>query len=77
MLYRSIKPLVVDAVQVEEATDVRTNGGLVHAERGDWLLMDPQGNLVRFSDADFKCTFDPLRDSTPIELLREGRPCGC
>jgi len=70
MLYRSIKPMVVEAVQVEEATDVRTNGGLVHAERGDWLLRDPQGNLVRFSDADFKCTFDPLRDSTPIDLLR-------
>jgi len=77
MLYRSIKPLVVDAVQVEEATEVHTEGGLVHAERGDWLLRDPQGNLVRFSDADFKCTFDPLRDSTPLELLREGKSYGC
>ena len=77
MLYRSIKPLVVEAVQVEEATDVRTHAGNVHAERGDWLLTDAQGNLVRFSDADFKCTFDPLRESTPVGEFREGRSYGC
>jgi len=77
MLYRSIKPLVVEAVQVEEATDVRTEGGNIHAERGDWLLTDTQGNLVRFSDTDFKCTFDPLRDPTPVSDLREGKSYGC
>src|SRR5258708_15196510 len=37
MLYRNIKPLVVEAVQVKEAVDVPTNGGVLHAKRGDWL----------------------------------------
>ena len=77
MLYRSIKPLVVDAVQVQERTEVKTESGVIHAEKGDWLIRDPQGNLYRCDDMTFKSTYDTLADWTPVQDLAEGRPCGC
>jgi hypothetical protein len=77
MLYRSIKPLLVEAVQAKEPTDVPTEGGVVHVNPGDWLLRDPQGNLVRCDDVNFKCTYEPLEGSARLEEFREGKPCGC
>ena len=57
MLYRSIKPLVVDAVQVKEAGEVCTKEGTLRVKAGDWLVRDPQGNLARCDDINFKCTY--------------------
>jgi hypothetical protein len=77
MLYRSIKPLVVDAVQIEEATEVRTENGILHAQRGDWLIRDPQGNVIRCDDTTFKSTYDKLAGWQALESLQESKPCGC
>jgi hypothetical protein len=77
MLYRSIKPLLVEAVQMKEPADVATSGGVLHVNRGDWLVRDPQGNLVRFDDIQFKCTYELLESPARMEDLREGKPCGC
>jgi len=77
MLYRTIKPLIVDAVQVKEPGEVRTQDGVLHVKTGEWLVRDPQGNLVRCDDANFKCTYESLAHSARIEDLNEGKPCGC
>jgi hypothetical protein len=77
MLYRSIKPLVVDAIQVKESGEVCTKEGSLRVKAGDWLVRDPQGNLVRCDDINFKCTYESLALSSPIEELNEGKPCGC
>ena len=77
MLYRNIKPLLVEAVQVKEAVDVPTNGGVLHAKRGDWLIRDAQGNLTRCDDADFKCTFESLETSRSPEEFTEAKHWGC
>jgi hypothetical protein len=77
MLYRSIKPLLVEAVQVKEPADVSTPGGVVHVNAGDWLVRDPQGNLVRCDDIHFKCTYELLESSARLKEFREGKPCGC
>ncbi len=77
MVYRSIKPILVDAVQVKEAAEVPTLGGVLHLKAGDWLVRDPQGNLLRCNDIDFKCTYEVLNTSISIEELHEGKPCGC
>jgi hypothetical protein len=77
MLYRSIKPLVVDAVQVKESGEVRTQDGLLHVKAGDWLVRDAQGNLVRCDDINFKCSYESLADAGRIEDLHESKPCGC
>ena len=42
MLYRSIKPLIVDAIQVAEAKEIVTEGGLLRVNAGDWLIRDLQ-----------------------------------
>ena len=77
MVYRSIKPILVDAVQMKEASQVQTPGGVLHLQAGDWLVRDPQGNLVRVSDIDFKCTYEALNTSIPVEQLHESKPGGC
>ena len=40
MLYRSTREQVVEAIQVQEAMDVPTVGGILRAEAGDWLILD-------------------------------------
>lgn len=77
MLYRTIKPLVVDAIQVEESKEIVTGGGLLHVKAGDWLVRDAQGNLVRCDDITFKCTYESLANAGRVEDLREAKPCGC
>ena len=77
MVYRSIKPILVDAVQIKESSNVPTPGGLLHLEAGDWLVRDPQGNVARVNDIDFKCTYEALKTSVPVEQLHESKPCGC
>lgn len=77
MVYRSIKPILVDAVQFKEAANVPTSGGVLHLEPGDWLVRDPQGNVIRFSDIDFKSTYEALNTSVSVEQLHESKPCGC
>ena len=77
MVYRSIKPILVDAVQVKEAAEVRTPGGVLQLKAGDWLVRDPQGNLLRCNDIDFKCTYEAFKSPISLEDLCEGKPCGC
>ena len=77
MVYRSIKPILVDAVQVKEASDVAIPGGVLHLKAGDWLVRDSQGNAARYDDIDFKCTYEALNTSIPVEQLHESKPCGC
>ena len=71
MRYRSIKPLIVDAIQMNEPTDVQTCDGVLHAAAGDWLVRDPQGNAKFCDDLYFKKNYAPLKDSAPLEQFRE------
>jgi hypothetical protein len=77
MLYRTIKPLLVDAIQVKESGEIRMKDTVLHVQAGDWLIRDPQGNLVRCDDINFKCTYESIADEGRIEELHEARPCGC
>jgi hypothetical protein len=77
MLYRSVKPLLVEAVQAKETADIPTQGGVVHVNRGDWLVRDPQGNLLRCDDINFKSTYELLDSSARVDEMSESKPCGC
>jgi hypothetical protein len=77
MLYRSIKPLIIEAAQVQEAQDIPTEKGTLHVDAGDWVIRDPQGNLIRCDDMNFKCTYDVLNDFERLEQFSESKPCGC
>jgi hypothetical protein len=77
MIYRTVKPLLVDAMQMKEPAEVKTNGGLLHVKAGDWLIRDAQGNLIRCDDLNFKCSYKLQDSRSDPEYLSEGRPCGC
>jgi hypothetical protein len=77
MIYRTVKPLVVDAVQVGESQDVPTRGGLLHLKPGDWLIRDAHGNLMRCDDINFKCSYEAMDGRSELESFAEGKPCGC
>jgi len=76
-LYRSTQEQVVEAIQVSEAMDIPTTGGVLHAEAGDWLILDPQGNLNRCDNINFQCTYEAIVDSDRYARVDEGKPCGC
>jgi hypothetical protein len=76
MRYRSIKPLILHAIQVNGPTDMQTCDAVLHAGPGDWLLCDPQGNAKLCDDLYFKKNYAPLKDSTPLEHFREPTPGG-
>lgn len=77
MLYRSTREQVVEAIQLEEAADVPTAGGIVRVKAGDWLILDPQGNLNRCDNVNFQCTYEAIEDSSRYARISEGKPCGC
>ena len=76
MRYRSIKPLIVDAIQVNGPADVQTSDGVMHAKAGEWLVRDPQGNARLCDDLYFKTNYAPLGDLAPLEQFRERTPRG-
>lgn len=77
MLYRSTREQVVEAIQVTEPLDVPTSSGILRAGAGDWLILDPQGNLSRCDNVNFQCTYEAVIDSNRYAKLDEGTPCGC
>jgi hypothetical protein len=76
MIYRSIKPLLIDAIQVKEPADVATERGTLHVEPGEWLIRDQQGNITRCDDINFKCSYELFQERGSLDYLTEGKPCG-
>jgi hypothetical protein len=77
MIYRTIKPLLVDAIQVKEPAEVPTEGGILHVKPGDWLIRDAHGNITRCNDINFKCSYEPSDARNELDYFSEGTPCGC
>jgi hypothetical protein len=78
MKYRSIKPLIVNAIQVSGPADVPSRGGLLHAAAGDWVVLDPHGNLRVCDDAYFRGNYARLKVARTLEQFREQTPgSGC
>ncbi len=69
--YRTIKPLIVDAIQINGPADISNSGAVSNATAGDWLIRDPYGNLQLCDDSYFKNNYTPMQDSRPIEQFRE------
>jgi hypothetical protein len=74
--YRSIRPLIVDAIQVHGPAEFPTCNGVLHASSGNWVLRDPQGNVKLCNDTYFRSNYSPMRASKPLEQFREEEPCG-
>jgi len=76
MRYRNVKPLMVDAVQVNGPANVQTYKGVLRAEAGDWLVRDPQGNVNVCDNQHFVKNYAVLKDSVTLEQFRESTPRG-
>lgn len=77
MIYRSTREQVVEAIRVEDAVELPTPAGTLRAEPGDWLILDPQGNLSRCDAVNFHCTYELIDESSQYAQVSEGKPCGC
>ena len=77
MLYRSARQQIVEAIQVQESTDVPTAAGTLHADPGDWLILDAEGNLSRCDNVNFMCTYELSNDSSQHAEAAEGKSYGC
>jgi hypothetical protein len=77
MLYRTARPMVVEAVRIEEALDVETPDGHVHVEPGEWLVRGDNDALFTCDPAYFARTFERLESPKSLSDLDEGKPCGC
>ena len=75
MFYRTVKPILVDAIRTEEAVTLPTAHGNVHAEAGEWLVRNADGSIFVVSHERFQNTFEKMDGDLYAET--EGRPCGC
>lgn len=75
--YRTIKPILVEAVQLKEPIELKIATGTVRAKAGDWLIRGANGEYYPCSNAEFNCTYEQL--DTPNFPRREslGKECGC
>jgi hypothetical protein len=72
-LFRTLRPLLVDAEQCKSTATVETDEGPRPVHRGDWLVHGEGGECYVVDDEFFQRTFTP--DSRGPE--DEGRHYGC
>lgn len=75
--FRTVKPIIVEAMQLQEPMDVNTGKETVHAQPGDWVVRGPGGSYFACSDTEFKCTYEHLVEMRPLDQGSQGRECGC
>ena len=74
--FRTVRPLIVDATQCEQAKTIVTDLGFCNAMKGDWIVRGENGETYIVDDSFFQRTFRPL-DNYPWLQNEEGRHYGC
>jgi hypothetical protein len=77
MLYRTTRPLLIDAIHAELPLDVETSDGSLHVEAGEWLVRNDDGALFACNAAYFARTFELVKSTKSLDDFDEGKPCGC
>lgn len=54
------KPVVVEAVQIQESQTIETLEGTMTGNRGDWLITGVKGEQYFCKDDIFKLTYEPV-----------------
>ena len=60
-------PVIVDAEQLEE--DFRTDAMQVIGFPGDWLIVDPAGDIVIVPDEYFRANYEPAEPEASLALF--------
>ena len=76
-IYRTSRPLIVDAVQCTEAKTIATDLGSINVKRGDWVICGEGSECYVVDDAFFQRTFvavhGHLRTPEPDERRLQDR----
>lgn len=55
------KPVIINAMQIDEEFEVHTKKGIMRAKPGDYLIEGVEGELYPCDRDIFQKTYDPLR----------------
>lgn len=75
--FRTLRPLLVDATQCEQAKTIATDTGFCNVSKGDWVVKGENGEIYVLDDAFFQRTFTPLQTYPGSSENEEGRHYGC
>jgi hypothetical protein len=75
--FRTLRPLVVEATQCEQATSIATDTGFCNVSKGDWIVKGENGETYIVDDTFFHRTFPPLQSYPWESRPEEGRSYGC
>jgi len=64
--YRTVKPMIVDAVQCNEAKTIATDLGFINVKQGEWVICGQAGETYIVDDAFFQSTFVSVQESSQI-----------
>ncbi len=63
-MYRTSRPMIVDALQCTEAKTVATDLGFINAKCGEWIICGEGGECYIVDDGFFQRTFVSLQDDS-------------
>jgi hypothetical protein len=83
-MYRTVKPMIVDAVQCTEAKTIATDLGFINVQQGEWVICGQGGETYIVDDAFFQSTFVSVQENSQIPTsnkpdreIRSIRPTSC
>jgi hypothetical protein len=60
-LYRTLRPIIVDARQCTHAETITTDLGFINTKQGEWVIRGESGECYVLDDALFRRAFIPLQ----------------
>jgi hypothetical protein len=76
-VFRTVRPLLVDATQAEQSTTVCTRTGVYTVAKGDWIVTGENGETYLVDNPFFQRTFMRLETDPWQQQTNEGRHYGC
>lgn len=81
-VFRTKRPLLVDATQCPVPTTITTDTGFRHVESGDWIIHGEDGETYVVDNAYFQRTYVPVAETwdNAEELVQESaiaEHCSC
>ena len=70
-VFRTSRPLLVDATQCPVPTTITTDTGFRHVDSGDWIIHGEDGETYVVDDAYFQRTYVAVEDSWDSEQAAE------
>ena len=76
-IYRTSRPMIVDALQCAEAKTIATDLGFINVKRGDWVICGEGSECYVVDDAFFQRTFIAVPGHLQVSEPTERKLQGC